>query len=673
MPDTQSNPILKKSNLQHQAVNFDAIKPEHYLPALKSAIEIAKQNIQKIKEVQTPDFHNTIEALETSSEKVGTVASVFFNLLHAHATDELQALAKDISPLLASFGNDIYLDATLFEKVKHVYDQKPELNTEEKTLLNNAYDSFIRSGALLSTEDKDKLKEISEKLSVLTPQFSENILKSTNSYKLIIENIEDIPGLSEDILEAAKTEKGWEFSLQAPSVIPFLTYCSNRDLREKMWKAFASRSMHGEFSNQDIIKQIVTLRYQEAKLLGYDNYASYVLEKNMAKDVDTVMSFLNDLLEASSPAAKRDVKMLTDLALETDGISKLMTWDTAYYKEKLKTKLYDFEEGDLKPYFSLDNVTNGIFIHADKLYGLQFKKSEDYSKYHEDVSVYEVIDKASKEFMGLFYMDFFPRETKSQGAWKTTYVDQGLFEGKVLRPHVSVVCNFTKPTSKKPSLLNLREVETLFHEFGHALHALLSKCKYQSIGGTHVYRDFVELPSQILENWAFEKEALNLYAEHYETHEKMPDEFIQKIKDSSQFMAGFNCLRQLKFGFLDMAWHTSTFDNPGDFDVVDFDKKATEHTEITEFVEGTNTSCAFSHIFAGGYAAGYYGYKWAEVLDADAFELFKEKGLYNAEVADSFKQNILARGGSEHPMDLYKKFRGREPKVDALLKREGLS
>jgi peptidyl-dipeptidase Dcp len=672
MSSATNNPLLIDSTLTHQATNFKTIKPEHFMPGLTTAIAIANENIENIKSVKNPSFDNIIEALEAASEKVGTVASVFYNLLHAHATEEIQVLAKDMSPILANFSTDIYLDEKLFDQVKTVFDQAPDLNQEEQMLLRNTYDSFIRSGALLNKDQKVKLKKNNEQLSILTTKFQENILKSTNSFSLDVKYLHDLKGLPEDALEASKSEKGWTFTLQAPSYTPVLTYCENRGLREQMWRAFSERSVGGENSNQATVKDIILLRYKEAKLLGYSNYANYVLEKHMAKDEKTVMTFLNDLYEVLKPAALDDFKNLSAFAKKMDKLNELKPWDVAFYSEKLKKKLFDFDEEDLKPYFSLEDVINGVFIHADKLYDLKFEKSEKYPTYHEDVIVYDVYNKTSNEFVGLFYMDFFPRATKGQGAWKTTYVDQGLSQGKVRRPHVSVVCNFTKPTETKPSLLTFREVETLFHEFGHALHALLSQCRYQSIGGTNVYRDFVELPSQILENWASESESLNLFAKHYKTGETIPKKYIDKIKKSSQFMAGFQSLRQLKFGYLDMAWHTSTFEKPEEFDVVDFDKKATQNLDILDYVEGTNTSCSFSHIFAGGYAAGYYGYKWAEVLDADAFELFKEKGIFNKEVANSFKENILTRGGSEHPMDLYKKFRGREPNVNALLKREGL-
>ncbi len=668
---TTQNPIILDSTIRHQATNFDIIKPEHFLPGLVEGIDIANKNILKIKNEKEPNFKNTIEALEVSCLKAEKVISIFYNLLHADATEEIQKLAKEISPLVADFKTKIYLDSNLFSQVKKVYEQKFDLIQEEQVLLNNTYDDFIRTGALLSETDKNRLKEISKELSLLSPQFQENILKSTSEYKLEVTDKSELGGLSDDNLEAAKTESGWCFTLQSPSFIPFLKYCENRDLRETLWKAFSTRAVTDKESNQEIVKKIVVLRGEQAKLLGYNNYSNYVLEKRMAKNEQTVMEFLNELYTAFEPAAKKDIEDVSQLAFETDQIKNLMPWDVSFYSEKLKSKLYDFNEEDIKPYFSLENVIEGVFTHSEKLYNLTSKKGTDLPLYQKDVVTYEVFDKNSNEYMGLLYMDFFPRDTKAQGAWKCTYVDQGLFESEVQRPHVSIVCNFTKPTKTKPSLLTFREVQTLFHEFGHALHTLLSKCKYKSIGGTHVHRDFVELPSQIFENWILETEALNLFAKHYETGEPIPSEYIDKIKKSSQFMSGYFNFRQLKFGFLDMAWHSTEFKSLDEIDVIKFDKESTKHLELLPYVEGTNTSCAFAHIFCGGYAAGYYGYKWAEVLDADAFELFKEKGIFNKEVAQSFKDNILVKGGSEPPMELYKKFRGRESKIEAFLKREG--
>lgn len=677
--DTNTNPLLIESQLKNHAIAFDRIKIEHYMPALDAAIQQAKQNIDHIKSNKQPaDFENTIVALETASEDVGLVSGVFFNMLSAEASDELQALAKDFSPKLSSFSSDISLDPQLFEKVKLVFDKKDDLqlNSEQMHLLRETYLGFTRNGALLDSKGQEHIREIDQRMSILSPQFSENVLKATNAFELHITDQTELAGLPESALNAAqheaeeKQKSGWLFTLHAPSFIPFMTYCENRELRKKMWLAFNSKAFMDEFDNQKIVLEEVQLRYERAKLLGYKSHADFVLEERMAQSPEKVKTFLNELIVAAKPASLDEVKELSDFAKQKDGIDELQSWDAPYYIEKLKKQKFDFDEEELRPFFRLENVIDGVFKHAELLYDLKFDPTSDYPTYHPDVKVYEVNDLSTGKFIGLFYADFFPRVTKKGGAWMTNFHEQGLYKGEVIRPHVGIVCNFTKSTPKKPSLLTFMEVRTLFHEFGHALHGLLSQCTYKSAGGTNVFWDFVELPSQVMENWTLEKEGLDLFAKHYETGELIPEVLTQKIKASAQFMAGYYCLRQLNFGVLDMAWHGG---NPSEIkDVAKFERENTQKTRLLPSHDGTLISTQFSHIFAGGYSSGYYSYKWAEVLDADAFEFFKEKGLFNKEVSRRFKNEVLSRGGVEHPMVLYKNFRGREPDPKALLRRDGL-
>lgn len=675
-----TNPLLKPFTNKDQAVPFDLIKVEHYIPALDEAIKIAKENVAKIKTNNaTPDFENTIVALESASELSDKIAGVYGNLEVAHANEELQALAKEIYPKLTALASDIALDEEIFKRVKVVFDRKDSLglNKEQSRLLEKTYLSFTRNGALLSAADKETLRQIDQELSVLAPKFSENVLKATNSFEMILDKREDVEGIPEGILEGAaamaeaKGQKGkWLFNLQIPSYLPFLTYAKNRNLREKIWKAYASRSYKGEFDNQEIVLKTVQLRDKRAKLLGFPTHADFVLAERMAKNPQTVTEFLSKILKASREAGKKDVAEVTAFAQKLDGLSDAKPWDFGYYSEKLKEDKYAFNEEDLRPYFKLENVVEGVFAHAKKLYGLVFKETSEIPVYHPEVKAYEIFDEKSGKYIGLFYTDFFPRETKKGGAWMTQFRGQGLHGGEMKRPHVSIVCNFTKPTPTKPSLLTYDEVRTLFHEFGHALHGMLSECTYPSLSGTSVYWDFVELPSQIMENWVGEKEGLDLFARHYETNAPMPADLIEKLKASQRFQAGYMSCRQIQFALMDMAWHSTNPEQIKDVDA--FEEAATAETRLFPKVPGTNSSCSFSHIFAGGYDAGYYSYKWAEVLDADAFEYFKEKGLFSQEVAQKFKDNILSRGGTEHPMDLYKKFRGREPDPNALLRRDGL-
>ncbi|CAE80927.1 M3 family metallopeptidase [Bdellovibrio bacteriovorus] len=675
-----TNPLLQPFKNKDQAVPFDLIKVEHYVPAVEEAIKMAKENVAKIKaNPEAPDFENTIVALEAASVHADQISTIYSNLEVAHADEALQALAKDIYPMLTALSSDISLDSEIFARVKAVYDKRESLNLnlEQTRLLEKTYLSFTRNGALLNAADKETLRQIDQELSVLGPKFSENVLKATNSFEMLLDKKEDVDGLPEGTLEGAAAlakAKGhdgkWIFNLQIPSYLPFMTYAKNRALREKMWRAFSSKAFKGEFDNQANVLKIVELRDKRAKVLKFTTHADFVLAERMAKNPKTVMDFLNKLLAASKNAGLKDVQELTEFANKLDGLTEIKPWDVAYYSEKLKEERYAFNEEDLRPYFKLENVVEGVFAHAKKLYGLTFKENKEIPVYHPEVKAYEIYEDASGKYMGLFYTDYFPRETKKGGAWMTQFRSQGLIDGEMKRPHVSIVCNFTQPTPTKPSLLTYDEVRTLFHEFGHALHGMLSECTYPSLSGTNVYWDFVELPSQIMENWVGEKEGLDIFARHYETNEPMPAELIEKLKRSQKFQAGYMSCRQLQFGLMDMAWHST---DPGTIKDVDaFEELATAETRLFPKVDGANSSCSFGHIFAGGYSAGYYSYKWAEVLDADAFEYFKEKGLFNQEVAKKFKDNVLSRGGTEHPMDLYKKFRGREPDPNALLRRDGL-
>jgi len=685
MTTSTQNPFIKAFETKtfhtpDEAVPFDKIKTEHYQPALDYAITEAKKNVQKIKDsAEAPNFKNVIEALETSSELLDQVSGIYFNLFSAEANEEHQALAKEISPKLAAYSSDITLDKTLFTKIKSVFEnqENENLDQEQKMLLENYFKNFSRNGALLNDQNKTKLRQIDQELSTLSPQFSENVLKATNKFEMIIKDKADLSGLPESAIEAAAHEAEakehtgkWLFNLQGPSFLPFMMYANNRELRKKLWTAFSSKAFGDDFDNQENILNIVRLKSERAKLLGFKNHAEFVLAERMAKNEQTVFQFLEKLLVPAKKAADKDLSELKQFRKELEGQSEIMPWDIAYYSEKLKEKKYSFNEEELRPYFKLENVVAGVFEHARKLYGLEFQQVTDVPLYHPDVKVFRVTEAATQKYIGLFYTDFFPRATKKPGAWMTNIRDQGLQQGQIKRPHVSIVCNFTKPTPQKPSLITYDEVHTLFHEFGHALHGLLSECKYRSLSGANVYWDFVELPSQIMENWVKEKESLDLFAKHYETNQPIPAELIEKVKRANLFQSGWFCLRQLQFGFLDMYWHSTPTDQIRNVD--EFESNSVSKTRILPKIEGTNGSCSFSHIFAGGYSAGYYSYKWAEVLDADAFEYFKEKGLFNQEVASKFKNFVLSKGGTEHPMELYKKFRGREPDPNALLKRDGL-
>lgn len=665
------NPLLQDFN----TAPFSKISNENYKPAIQKGIAIAKLEIDAITDNSNePTFENTTVALDFSGEKLNRITSIFFNLNSAETNDEIQKIAQEVSPLLSEFGNDITLNAALFARVKAVFNVKEtlDLSPEQTMLLDKQYKSFARNGANLNKEDKSKLREIDAKLSTLSLKFGENVLAETNAFELHITNENDLAGLPESEKEAAKSndKEGWVFTLDYPSYIPFLTYIDNRELRKKMAIAAGKKGFQdNSFNNEGVVLEIVNLRHQRANLLSYKTHAHFVLEERMAETPENVIAFSNNLLEKAKPAAIKEFNNLEAYAKKLDGIDQLQKWDGAYYSEKLKKELFDLDQEILKPYFKLENVIGGVFEIANRLFDLQFEEVSNIDKYHEDVKTYNVTD-TKGNFIAVFYADFHPRKGKRNGAWMTSYKAQQIKNGKNERPHVSIVCNFTKPTETKPSLLTFNEVTTLFHEFGHALHGMLANTTYNSLSGTSVSWDFVELPSQILENWCFEREALELFAKHYETGEVIPMNYVEKIKESASFHEGMQTLRQLSFGLLDMQWHGQ---DPTEISSVKvFENGAFADTKLYPDVAENVMSTAFSHIFQGGYSAGYYSYKWAEVLDADAFEYFLEEGIFNKEVATKFKENVLSKGGTEKPMELYKRFRGKEPKPDALLKRAGL-
>ena len=673
------NPLLSNWNTPHQTAPFKEIKVEHYLPAIEVSIQEAKKEIDAIiVNNEKPTFENTIVALELAGIQLNQIASLLYNQNSAETNDELQAVARDASPKLTEYSNYISLNEQLFKKIKTVYDERENLTLtpEQNYLLEHSYKNFVRRGAALTGNDKKKYSEISTELAKLSLKFGENVLAETNAYSLLVTDEKDLSGLPEGIIEAAaqlaksKEKKGWMFNLQFPSYYPFLQFADNRKLREEIYRASGSRAFkNNKFNNEKIIKQIVALRLKMAKLLGFENYAQYVLEERMAQTPEKVNHFIQDLHEYSRPVAEKEYAEVEKLARKEGFNNVVEKWDWAYYTEKLKAEKYGFNEEEVRPYFQLEKVQVGIFELAKRLYGLSFKANKAIQVYHKDVNAYEVFDEDGS-FLSVLYLDFFPREGKRGGAWSSDYRPQSNVNCHSIRPIITVVCNFTKPTATKPSLLTFREVETFLHEFGHALHGMLSNTTYPSLSGTSVYWDFVELPSQMMENWASEKEWLDLFARHYQTGDKLPDKLIQKLIKSKNFLAGYASDRQISLGMTDMAWHTIT--QPVSQKVCEFEKEVMAPTELFPKVEGTCTSTAFSHIFGGGYAAGYYSYKWAEVLDADAFSVFKKNGIFNKEIATSFRKNILEKGGTQHPMELYIKFRGEEPKVDALLKRSGL-
>lgn len=666
-------------NTKYNTAPFSKIKNEDFIPAFKKGIELAKSEIDAIvRNPIKPTFENTIEALAFSGDVLDRISSIFFNLNSAETNDEIQKIAQEVSPLLSEFGNDVRLNPDLFARVKTVYEQREKLhlNPEQTTLLDKKYKSFSRNGANLPEDKKNQLREIDKELSKLSLQFGENVLAETQAYQLHITNESDLAGLPEGTVEAARSlaksqeKEGWIFTLDYPSYVPFVTYADNRELRRKIAIAFGAKGFqNNEFDNQEIVLKIAKLRFDRAQVLGYATHAHFVLEERMAESPEKVKTFSNDLLEKAKPAALKEFAQLTAFAKELHGIDKLEKWDGAYYSEKLKQQLFNLDDEILKPYFQLEKVLDGAFAVAQKLYGITFEEIFEVDKYHEEVKTYAVKDE-DDQLVAVFYADFFPRKGKRNGAWMTSFKSQYIKKGSNERPHISIVCNFTKPTETKPSLLTFNEVTTLFHEFGHALHGMLANTTYPSLSGTSVYWDFVELPSQILENWCYEPEALALFAYHYETEAMIPMELVHKIKESASFQEGIATMRQLSFGLLDMGWHAQ--DPSGIKDIKAFENEQFAATQLYPDVKENAMSTSFSHIFQGGYSSGYYSYKWAEVLDADAFEYFQEKGIFNKEVATKFKENVLSKGGTEHPMILYKRFRGQEPKPEALLRRAGL-
>jgi len=663
----------------HGTIPFHLLKTEHFEPAFQQGMEAHNGEIDAIiNNPDVPDFGNTIVALEKSGALLNQVTTVFGNLLSAETSDEMQAIAERVMPKLSEHSNNITLNEALFARIKQVYESidKQALNNEDRMLLQNTYDGFIRSGANLTPEQKERFREISSEMSVLTLRFSQNNLKETNNFELPLQE-DQLEGLPESALNAyAQTakEKGKEghiVTLQAPSFVPFMKYSKCRELRKQLYMAYNTQCTHdNEYNNMEIVKKLVNLRLERAQLLGFPTAADFVLTRRMAEKSDNVYQLLNQLLEAYTPTAHQEVEEVTAIAKELEGEDfTLMPWDWAYYSEKLKEKKFNWNEEALRPYFELNRVIEGVFGLATRLYGITFQENKDIPVYHADVKAYEVFDRDGS-FLAVLYTDFHPRASKRSGAWMTSYKEQWIDEKGNSRPHVSVTMNFTKPSADKPALLTFSEVNTFLHEFGHALHGMFANTTYQSLSGTNVYWDFVELPSQIMENFAIEKEFLNTFAKHYETGEDIPEEMIQRIVDASNFNVAYACLRQLSFGLLDMAWYTRT--EPFEGDVRSYEKEAWKKTQILPDIAETCMTVQFSHIMAGGYSAGYYSYKWAEVLDADAFSLFKEKGIFHSETANSFRENVLSKGGTEHPMELYKRFRGQEPSIDALLKRNGI-
>jgi peptidyl-dipeptidase Dcp len=673
-----NNPLLSPPSTPYSTAAFDAIVPAHFLPAIKQSIALANQEIAEIKNQALPTFENTVAALDRSGKALGVISSIFFNLNAAETSDEIQKLAREISPLLTSHANDILLDKELFDRVSQVYHckEKLSLSAEQHTLLQKTYNSFVRNGAMLNAEDALTLRKLDEEIAQLSLKFGENVLAETKRFLHLIHKKEELEGIPPTAVEAAAQlaeERGhagsWAFTLDYPSYIPVMTYAKDRALRKTMFFAFNTKCAKGdELDNQEIITKLIRLKSERAQLLGFSSHAEFTLQERMAETPEKVQAFLQELLQKAKPKALEEVQEVSLIA-KKDRIDELQKWDFAYYSELLKKEKYAFDEEELRPYFSLENVIEGVFKTATKLFGITFKSATAIPVYHQEVTAYEVRDREDK-FLAVLYADFFPRKGKRNGAWMTSYRGQYTDEQGDHRPHISIVCNFTKPTPSTPSLLTFSEVTTLFHEFGHALHGMLARGNYESLTGTSVYWDFVELPSQIFENWCYEKECLDLFAKHYQSQEPIPSELISKIKRAANFQQGYMTLRQLSFGLLDMAYHS--VDPSSLTDIKAFESQVLKNTEVLPALAETMVSTSFSHIFQGGYAAGYYSYKWAEVLDADAFELFQEKGVFNLETALSFEKNILSAGGSEHPSILYARFRGREPKQDALLKRSGL-
>lgn len=677
-----NNPLLLPFNTPHETIPFHLIKIEHFEPAILEGMQAEDNEIAAIvANSETPTFNNTILALEHSGKLLERTLTIFFNLMSAETNDAMDALAEKMMPLISEHENNIRLNAELFQRIKAVYNNRLEfgLSDEESVLLDKVYDGFIRNGADLSEEKKNEFRKLSNDLSMLTLRFSQNNLKETNKFELYLEDEGQLEGLPESAVEAAVCaarekgkDHGWLFTLHAPSYVPFMKYCKCRELRKRMYMAYNTQCTHeDELNNFEIVKQLVNTRMELAHLLGYSNYAEYVLKKRMAENSSKVYALLEELIAAYKPVAIEEVEEVKQLAQKMEGADfELMPWDFSYYSEKLKNEKYQFDEEELRPYFELNAVIDGVFGLATRLYGLTFHENTEIPVYHPDVKAYEVFDEDGS-FLAVLYADFHPRAGKRSGAWMTSYKEQWIDnDGMNSRPHVVVVMNFTKPTADKPALLTFSEVNTFLHEFGHALHGIFANSRFASLSGTNVYWDFVELPSQIMENFAIEGDFLNTFAKHYKTGEPIPESFIQRLVQASNFNVAYACMRQVSFGLLDMAWYTRTESFEGD--VSQYERNAWKEALILPQVDETCMSVQFSHIMSGGYSAGYYSYKWAEVLDADAFSVFKEHGIFNKEVASSFRNNILSRGGTEHPMVLYKRFRGQEPTIDALLKRNGI-
>jgi peptidyl-dipeptidase Dcp len=673
------NPLLTEWETVHQTPPFKEIKNEHFVQAIDQLLEEAKTEVDGIiNNSETPTFNNTIRALELSGKKLSRATTILFNLNSAETDETIQNIAREVSPKLSAYHNYVSLNGKLFQRVKVVYNQKDQLQltTEDLKLLDDSYKGFVRSGANLEGNAKERFAEINTELAKLSLHFGENVLAETNAYQLLITDKMDLAGLPESEIEAAaqlakaKNKEGWMFNLQGPGYVAFMKFADNRKLREEIYRAYNSRGYHqNSNNNEQTVSQIVNLRLERAKLLGYTNHAAYVLEERMAESPARVNAFLEQLHVASRPAALQDQSDVQAYAKSSGFKDQLERWDWSYWSEKLKNERYGFDEQAVKPYFKLENVIGGVFELARRLYGISFKEKSDIQVYHPDVKAYEVFDEDGS-FLSVLYLDFFPREGKRGGAWMTEYRSQSKPDGTNIRPIVSIVTNFTKPTDTKPSLLTFYEVSTFLHEFGHGLHGMFANTVYEGLSGTSVYRDFVELPSQIMENWAIEKDFLDIFAVNYQTGEKIPAELVQRLIKSKNFQAGTLSERQLSFGMNDMAWHSIT--DPVTCSVVEFERKSLTPTDLFPPLEGFCLSTSFSHIFAGGYAAGYYGYKWAEVLDADAFSVFKKNGIFDRATAESFRKNILEKGGTAHPMALYKAFRGEEPSITPLLEREGL-
>lgn len=673
----QTNPLLEDWNTPHQTPPFSLIRTEHYAPAMRAAIKEAEANIGNIvKQKEAATFENTIVALQTASERLDRISGVLFNLNECNTDSAMQQVVMELTPELTRYENSVSMNEKLFARVKAVYEQrdKLELTTEQRTLLENTYKGFVRNGVNLSGRDKKIFAKNSERLAELSQKMNQNVLADNNNYILHITKERDLNGLPENVKAAARQEAaerdmdGWVFTLAYPSFGPFITYADNRDLREQMWRAYNSRGNRGnENDNNEIIREMTLLRYQQAKLLGYSNYSEYVLSNRMCETPAQLSKFFDQLLDASMPYAIQDLKDVSNYASRHGAKLPLQRWDFSYWSEKMKQDKYDFDEELLRPYFQLENVRQGIFNLYGRLYGLTFKEAHDIDIYHPDVKVYEVYD--GNRFMAVLYLDMHPRASKRSGAWMTEFRNQSNIDGNEVRPLIQVVCNFSKPVGDKPALLSFDEVETFMHEFGHAMHGMLSDCTYPGVSGTSVKRDFVELPSQVMENWCYEPEFLNTFARHYQTGATIPMEYIQKIRAAEKYLAGWLCVRQLSLGLVDFAFHTITEPIEGPIEVFE----RAHMKELLPAVQGTNTSTAFTHIFAGGYASGYYGYKWAEVLDADVFSKFKQNGIFDKATAEAFRNEVLSKGGTEHPAVLFRNFMGRDPKIDALLQRCGFN